>query len=226
MDENARFCPGCGTPRTALRQQLEREAAATGVPYEALLERARTTGNTAHTVQAGGWATSAPVASPAQGGGRSRIWLILGIIGGVMLLLCAGCAVVGVVLMNRFDVNLGDSPEGDAARRQLQLASAGRFDERWNLLHPDQQQMVPLEDFKQCAEFDDIDSIEIIASFGDDDTFIPRAGIVDGRVVLFAYSEGGSSTETGSVKMVKVDGTWRWTMTAGQIADYQSGRCP
>jgi hypothetical protein len=224
MDENVRFCPGCGTPRTAVRQQLEQEAAATGLPYAALLERVRASDSAA--TPAGGWATATPVATPVQPGGRSRLWLILGIIGGVMLLLCAGCAVVGVILMNRFDVNLGDSPEGDAARHQLQLAAASRFDERWDLLHPDQQQAVPLEDFTQCAEFDDIDSIEILGSFSDDDTFIPRAGIVDGRVVLFTYAEGGSSTETDTVTMVKVDGEWRWTMTADQIADYQMGRCP
>jgi hypothetical protein len=41
MVADARFCPGCGTPRTWVRDALEREAARTGTPYEALLERAR-----------------------------------------------------------------------------------------------------------------------------------------------------------------------------------------
>jgi hypothetical protein len=172
MDENARFCPGCGTPRTAVRQQLEQEAAATGLPYAALLERVRASESAAPAAPAGGWATATPVATPVQQGGRSRLWLILGIIGGVLLLICVLCAVVGVVLMNRFDVNLGDSPEGDAARHQLELAAAGRFEERWDLLHPDQQAAVPLEDFMQCAEFDDIDSIEILGSVRDNNTFI------------------------------------------------------
>ncbi|HEX5166432.1 MAG TPA: zinc ribbon domain-containing protein [Thermomicrobiales bacterium] len=225
MDENARFCPGCGTPRTSVREQLEREAAATGVPYATVLERARTSGSPVTAAPPGGWATSAPVARPQQEQGRGRLWLVLGIIGGILLLVCAGCAVAGVVLMNRFDVNLGDSPEGDAARHQLQLAGAGRFEERWDLLHPDQQIAVPLELFTQCAEFDDVGSIEILGSFRDDDTFVPRAGIVDTRVVIFTYSDGGS-TETDAVSMVKVDGEWRWTMTSDQIADYQAGRCP
>ena len=37
----ARFCPGCGSPRTWVRAELEREAARTGTPYATLLERAR-----------------------------------------------------------------------------------------------------------------------------------------------------------------------------------------
>lgn len=41
MPANARFCPGCGIPRTHVRQELERASATTGIPYERLLEQAR-----------------------------------------------------------------------------------------------------------------------------------------------------------------------------------------
>ncbi len=41
MAVDARFCPGCGTPRTWVRDELEREAARSGTPYATLLERAR-----------------------------------------------------------------------------------------------------------------------------------------------------------------------------------------
>jgi len=150
---------------------------------------------------------------------------VLGIIGGVLLLLCAGCAVVSVVLINRFDVDLGDSSEGDAARGQLELATLGRHDERWERLHPGQQAVVPAGLFATCAEYDDADSIDIIASFGDGDAFVSRVGFVDTRVVIYTISDGGS-TETGFVEMVEVDGDWRWTMTGEDIDSYESGRCP
>ena len=41
MSESSRFCPGCGTPRTRVREDLERTSQTTGIPYEELLERAR-----------------------------------------------------------------------------------------------------------------------------------------------------------------------------------------
>lgn len=39
--EDARFCPGCGRPRTFLREALAEEARATGTPYTELLDRTR-----------------------------------------------------------------------------------------------------------------------------------------------------------------------------------------
>lgn len=41
MSPAARFCPGCGIPRTAVRQELERASVTTGTPYEQLLAQAR-----------------------------------------------------------------------------------------------------------------------------------------------------------------------------------------
>lgn len=225
MDERARFCPGCGTPRTAVREQLEHEAAATDVPYEQLLERERSSGGAGvATGGPGSWDVAGPVA-PAPPKERSRLWLVLGILGGIMLLVCVGCVVVSLILIDRFDVDLGDSPEGDAAREQLQLATSGRHEERWERLHPDQQLVVPVDLFTTCAEFDDAGSVDILASFGNDDTFIPRIGDVDARVVLYTIDDGGS-TQTDFVEMVRLNGEWRWTMDADQIGDYQSGRCP
>lgn len=225
MDERARFCPGCGTPRTAVREQLEREAAATGVPYAQLLERERSSGGAAlPTAGASGWGAPGPIA-PAPPKERGRLWLVLGIIGGVLLLICVGCVVVALILIDRFDVDLGDSPEGSAAREQLQLATAGRHEERWERLHPDQQLVVPVDLFVTCAEFDDADSIDILASFGDDNSIIPRIGNVDSRVVLYNISDDGS-TETDVVEMVRLNGEWRWTMDAEQINAYEDGRCP
>ncbi len=41
MAADARFCPGCGTPRTWVREEIETESARTGTPYATLLEQAR-----------------------------------------------------------------------------------------------------------------------------------------------------------------------------------------
>ncbi|MDQ3548159.1 MAG: zinc ribbon domain-containing protein [Chloroflexota bacterium] len=224
MEEQARFCPGCGTPRTSVRERLEREAAATGVPYAQLLERERSTGSVVATSGADGWGVPAR-AAPAPTTGRSRIWLVLGIIGGLLLLLCVGCVVAAYVLIDRFDVDLGDSPEGDAAREQLQLATSGRHAERWERLHPDQQLVVPVDLFSTCAEYDGAGSVDILASFGDDNTFISRVGDVDARIVLYSISTGGSN-ETDFVEMVHADGEWHWTMDMGEIDHYEAGRCP
>jgi hypothetical protein len=224
MDERARFCPGCGTPRTFLREQLERESAATGVPYEQLLARERSTPPAATPGQPTGWTVAAPppIDKPRE---RRRLWIVLAVIGGVFLLGCAGCVVTAAVLIDRFDVNLGDSPEGEAAQRQLQLAAQGRHEERWELLHPDQQEAVPVGMFAICAQYDDADSIDIILSFADDNNFIARVGVVDTRIVLYSL-DAGVSTETDFVEMVQVDGEWRWTMSEDDIRDYELGICP
>jgi len=224
MDEQARFCPGCGTPRTSVRERLEREAAATGVPYAQFLERERSSGVAVAPPGTDGWSVPGGAAPPPPKG-RSRLWLVLGIIGGVLLLLCVGCVVASYVLINRFDVDLGDSPEGGAAQEQLQLATSGRHAERWERLHPDQQLIVPVDLFATCAEYDDAGSVDILASFGDDDTFISRVGDVDARIVIYSISDGGSN-ETDFVEMVEVNGEWHWTMDMEALDQYEAGRCP
>ena len=225
MEGYARFCPGCGTPRTAIREALERESVATGVPYVQLLERERTSSSTRPATSGQSeWGVPQPAAPPPPRD-RRRLWVILGIIGGVLLLLCVGCVAVTAILIDRFEVDIGDSPEGDAARDQLELATDGRHEERWDLLHPDQQLVVPVDLFATCAEYDDAGSVDIFGSVGNDNTFIPRVGYVDARVVFYSISEGGSN-ETGFVEMVQLDDEWYWTMTEDQIRDYELGRCP
>jgi hypothetical protein len=224
MDESARFCPGCGTPRSFLREQLEREAATTGVPYEQLLERERSTPRAPTAGQPAGWNVPTPPAVEAKSS-RRTLWLVLGIIGGIVLLSCAGCVVTAAVLIDRFDVDLGDSPEGQAAQRQLELAARGQHRERWELLHPGQQQAVPAGMFAICAQYEDADSIDILLSFANNDTLISRVGVVDARVVLYSL-DAGIRTETEFVEMVQVEGEWRWTMSDDDLRDYELGICP
>ncbi len=225
MDDRARFCPGCGTPRTAVREQMERESIATGVPYADLLNRERgSAGESQRPPQASGWSTPEQP-PPAPRKERGRLWLILGIVGGVLLLACVGCVIAAAVVIDRFDVDIGDSPEGSAAREQLQLATQGRHEERWERLHPDHQITVPVDLFATCAEFEGDGSVDILASFGNDDSFIPRVGIVDARVVIYTV-DGGGTTNTDFVEMVQVDGEWRWTLDESDLNQYVAGRCP
>lgn len=225
MDDRARFCPGCGTPRSAVREQLERESIATGVPYAELLDRERgATAGSRPPTHVGGWSTPEPPPAPPRKE-RGRLWLVLGIIGGMLLLACVGCVVTAAVLIDRFDVDIGDSPEGSAAREQLQLATQGRHEERWDLLHPDHQIAVPIDLFVTCAEFEGDGSIDILASFGNDGSFIRRIGIVDSRVVIYTI-EGRGTTNTDFVEMVQLDGEWRWTLEDSDLNQYEAGRCP
>jgi hypothetical protein len=224
MDDRARFCPGCGTPRSFLREQLEREAAATGVPYEQLLERERSTPTVAPPGQQAGWNVPTPPAAESTSS-RRTLWIVLGIIGGVFLLSCAGCVVTAAVLIDRFDVDLGDSPEGTAASRQLELAARGQHQERWELLHPGQQAAVPVGMFAICAQYEDANSIDILLSFASNDSLVAGVGVVDTRVVLYSLDEG-IRTETEFVEMVQVDGEWRWTMSEDDLRDYELGICP
>lgn len=41
MWDSAEFCPGCGAPRTALRQRLEKASSDLGRPYDELLKQAK-----------------------------------------------------------------------------------------------------------------------------------------------------------------------------------------
>lgn len=80
MAEVARFCPGCGRPRSAVEQYLRQEAARTGEPYEDLLERAR--GGEVAVPEARWQVAPQPVA----GGGNLAV-TVLAIVGACVLIL-------------------------------------------------------------------------------------------------------------------------------------------
>lgn len=113
MHEQTRFCPGCGAPRTAVREQLERQAAESGEPYDELLSIARA--EDFRNVAAAGFNTplTPPVYTPpyerergsgsgsdSRSGGSNKLWWILGGIGGGILLICVGCVVLGLIVRN------------------------------------------------------------------------------------------------------------------------------
>jgi hypothetical protein len=216
MAESAQFCPGCRTPRTAVRERLEQEAAATGVPYEQLLEQAR-----ADYVR--GAPPQVAVAPPAARSNRG-IWIGLGIAGGILLLACVGCVVASAIFWSSADITVGEGDAGAAARRELLLGAFGRDDERWQLLHPAHQQAVLLDDFVACGEDRDIDEVEVLGEV-DRTRDVPLVGETDGRNVFLVITDDDAN-EFEQVFMVEVDGEWRWVLDDEELDAYQLGGCP
>lgn len=223
MPDAARFCPGCGTPRSSVREQLEREAAETGVPYESVLARERDA-ERQQRIAAGHTWTTIPVPSPAQPEKRNRLWLILGILGGVFLLLCVCCVGAGVLAWQRFDVTVGEDAAGRVARRELELGADGEQGERWDLLHPAYQLEVPRERFIECERTLDIRNIDVVMAF-DYEMDVTLVGSREVRFVLY-NADGGSSENTQVVPMVQEDGEWYWIMSDADLDEYLAGRCP
>lgn len=225
MPESARFCPGCGTPRTHVREELERRAAETGRPFEDLLAEARAADQQTRQIPGTAWSAPVPPAGPpAQPEKRSRLWLILGIIGGIFLLLCVCCAIVVAIAWDRFDVTVGESEAGRVAREELERGANGDFEGRWNLLHPDHRAVVPLEDFAACGERPDVGGIDILAEFTIE-TDIDFIGPADVRFVVYTLS-GSTTGENTVVPMVEENGEWYWIMEGEDISAYQFGQCP
>lgn len=94
MPPSARFCPGCGIPRTAVRQELERASVTTGIPYEQLLAQARE--NEARAPQPA--PVSTPVAPQASSSPVSPKQVAL-IIGGLIV----AALVIAIVAPNTED---------------------------------------------------------------------------------------------------------------------------
>lgn len=85
MSPTARFCPGCGIPRTAVRQELERASAATGIPYEQLLAQARE--NDAHNPRSAPPVPEpTPSAIPSGVSGKQVALIIGGLIVAVLVI--------------------------------------------------------------------------------------------------------------------------------------------
>jgi hypothetical protein len=221
MHEGAQFCPGCGAPRTATRERLQRRAAETGIPYEQLLIDAREEDRQA---QAGAW-THAPVTAPVQPEKKNnRLWWVLGIIGGVTLLACIGCLLLFWAIRRETGLSFGEGSAGTVARQYLEAGSRGQFDQQWELLHPDQQASVPRDLFIDCRVDADVRDITILVEFTEDTT-VPRVGFVTTRVVTYSINRDGSNTGE-MVRMVQANESWRWTLEADPLQAYEAGRCP
>ncbi len=219
MHESARFCPGCGTPRTAVREQLEREAAATGVPYADLLDQARAEERRRTQGSAIGWAQtiSREQTAPKR---RNRIWVILAVVGGVLLLACVGCLVAGVIVSSRLGVKVGEGEAGEAAREQL-----SNFRGRWDRLHPAHQAVVSREEFAACSERLDLLNVQVLAEY-DRDVDVPLVGPTGARAVVFTATTRDGQSVTDTVHMVEVGGEWVWFLSQDELDAYLDGRCP
>ena len=227
MNEHAQFCPGCGAPRTAVRERLEREAAETGQPYEELLNIARAEDfrNRAMT------GFSAPVTPPVytppierERKGGSKLWWILGGIGGGLLLVCVGCVVVALVVRNQAGITIGEGEAGAVIRQQLELAEEGRHQERWQLLHPKQRQAIPAADFVSCGQQFTISEFDVLLEHNEDRD-VPFVGDVQARAVNYMYVYN-AETYSDTAYVVKDGDDLYWTLTLDDIAAYRAGGCP
>lgn len=102
MPAEARFCPGCGEPRTAVREGLQRAAELSGLPYDDLLRQARAAD--AH----------APIPlrpSPPPPAAEKRPWLRIALLaGGGLLGVCVLLAVVAALVSD--DDDDAETPAG------------------------------------------------------------------------------------------------------------------
>jgi hypothetical protein len=231
MHETTSFCPGCGAPRTAIRQQLERQAAETGEPYDELLNLARAEDFRQRV--ASGFSTPAapsmappiytpPIDRPRKSG--NKLWWILGGIGGGILLVCVGCVVIAMIVRSQAGITLGEGDAGSIIRQQLELAEQGRHQERWLLLHPKQRQEVPAENFVSCAMGTTITDFEVFLELNEQRD-VPFVGDVKTRAVSYVYTQNGQSYS--NVAYVVKDGDdLYWTLTLDEIAAYRTGGCP
>jgi hypothetical protein len=226
MPETARFCPGCGAPRTHVRAELERRAAESGVSYEQLLAQARAEDQRERQIPGTPWAEPAPpgAAVPPPPEKRSRLWLILGIVGGSLLLLCICCAAAVAIAWDRYDVEVGEGEAGRAAREQLERGARGDFEGRWEMLHPSHRAEVPLSDFVDCGERPDVDGIEVLAEFTAE-TDVALLGDIDVRYVIYGLDSGATGSSTFA-RMTEQDDLWYWLMDTDDLNAYFEGRCP
>ena len=133
MAAEARFCPGCGSPRTWVRAELEREAARTGTPYATLLERARQ-----GTLRLGGPETTLPVPKPASRWPVAILLAVLAVpfaigfaaVGADWLVITGLVAAIAVLYstshgrIDRLEARLGQVEARPAARGMLQTAAS------------------------------------------------------------------------------------------------------
>jgi hypothetical protein len=229
INDEASFCPGCGAPRTHVRERLERQAAESGVPYEQLLRQAREEDfrNRAMT----GFATpvTPPVYTPPVDREKksNKLWWILGGVGGGLLLICVACVVVALVFWERSGIEVGEGESGAVIRRQLELAEEGRFQERWQLLHPAQREAVPAVDFVNCGRTFTIEEFDVLLTRNAnvEDANIPFINSGDVRAVDYVYVQDGE-TFTATDYVVRQGDTWYWTLSLDEISAFRQGGCP
>ena len=139
---------------------------------------------------------------------------------GILALACAACG---------GDEDLASSGPGEAQVEVLDNLYGGRYDVAWRDLHPQHQQIAPLELFVRCsaqvAPTGNLESIEVLDVF-DDNAVIP--GIDGGQVkavrVRVNSLEGDSDTFVNH--QLKVGERWHWVLNADAFRAYQQKRCP
>ena len=153
-------------------------------------------------------------------GGR---WLLLGGTAALALLIAVGAAVYLLVLRD-------DDSAGDVDKARYELLSDSRYAEAWALLHPSHQAVVSEEAFVRCGVESEtrnsplVDAVEVLKETEGHDDDMYGIGPVDYTLVEIRLLRGSDYIYTND-QMIKVNGTWRWTMSQPVIDAFQVG-CP
>ncbi len=119
------------------------------------------------------------------------------------------------------------APEA-AMKRQLRFVVKGEFGQAWDELHPDQQAIIPRDEFIRCGaarhKIEGIqvgDSRNVVARVPGTSTEAPSVAI---EVALTSHPPGQYLVAHQTLHEFLVDGTWRWALN--RAGGYTQGRCP
>lgn len=213
-----------------MQEQLQRQSAETGIPYQELLQQAR---EQERQSQANSWAQAATPGYPAGGSypayqpppKNNRIWWILGIIAGVGLVVCVICAAIGLIVWQRAGVSLGEGDAGAVVREHLILGTRGQWGAQWDTLHPAHQGAVARDTFVGCGRTSNLTDITVLVEYNEE-TFVPLLGQTMTRVVTYSATQDGTTIAEAMRVVQTGDNEWRWVMDDVEIEVYQAGRCP
>lgn len=124
----------------------------------------------------------------------------------------------------------GDDGASQSVKDRIIELSTSNYAAAWDALHPAQQRVVPKDLFIRCGtdaeakKTPDVDEVEVLSSKKVKKD-IPWVGDVDATEVKIRMTQGEDSREV-FYDVVKVDGTWRWTLTNRSLSAFEAGNCP
>ncbi|HAX25926.1 MAG TPA: DUF4878 domain-containing protein [Thermomicrobiales bacterium] len=124
----------------------------------------------------------------------------------------------------------GNSGADQSVKDLVTNLSTSNYAGAWDALHPAQQRVVPKDLFIRCGVDSEktkdpkVDNLEILETRKVNKD-LPWVGKVDATEVKIRMLQG-EDTREGFYDVVKVDGTWRWTLTTRSLSAFEAGNCP
>lgn len=102
--------------------------------------------------------------------------------------------------------------------------SRGQAGPLWSQLVPDEQRLVSRATYISCARNGfRLRSFKVLQQY-DEPVPLPARELPATAVSVQVTSDDGITTAT--LHAVKIDGTWHWILSRGDLAAYRAGRCP